>query len=48
MIVTRGFTSNTIVTRGYGFSGLAERIVVEIFRFKSFLTRSLLLRSRIS
>lgn len=40
MIVTRGFTSNTIVTRGYGLIGyiVSRR---EVLRFMSYANRVL-------
>jgi hypothetical protein len=47
MIITRGFVTNTILTRGFGITGLIQRIIVEIFEFKSYLVRRLNLTSYI-
>jgi hypothetical protein len=47
MIITRGFVTNNIITRGYGITGLIKEIIVEIFRFKSALFKILRLTSNI-
>lgn len=47
MIITRGFTGKSVVTRGYAQSTIARIIYAEVLRFKSYMTKLIEKTSRV-
>lgn len=47
MIVIKGYGANTIITSGYGKSGLIYRIKVEVLRLVSYIRKTLSIKSEL-